>query len=193
MSENSLFTRTELPADFRVLLNKYPRSEWGTVHEIGDLGLFWLERHDGFRNMATALEAATNRALEGEMAPQEFAIWFAPRLNRFLGELNGHHQIEDFQYFPIFAAADQRLTGGFDLLDADHHLLHEMLERNAHAANDFIRALQGESGVEPRKALDKYAVEAESLFKGLIRHLEDEEDLILPLLMDQGEAKFGDY
>jgi hypothetical protein len=40
---------------------------------------------------------------------------------------------------------------------------------------------------------DAYAVEAESLLKGLMRHLEDEEDLLIPLLLDQGEAKFGGF
>ncbi len=37
---------------------------------------------------------------------------------------------------------------------------------------------------------DAYALEAESLLKGLLSHLEDEEDLIIPLLMEQGEDKF---
>ncbi|WP_244574530.1 hemerythrin domain-containing protein [Cohaesibacter sp. ES.047] len=175
------------------MIEQYPRAEWGTVHTIGGLGQFWLDRHDDFRQMAAMMDQGTNKALEGEMQPMEFAQWFAPRLNSFLGGLNGHHQIEDYQYFPVFAAADDRLKGGFDLLDEDHHLLHDMLERNAAAANDFIQVLQSEGQQDPRKALDIYAQEAKGLLSGLMRHLEDEEDLILPLLMDQGEAKFGGY
>ncbi len=189
----TLLTRSGVPEEFRVLIEKYPRAEWGTVHTIGGLGQFWLDRHDGFRNIAGALDDGTKKALEGELQPLEFAHWFAPRLNHFLGGLNGHHQIEDYQYFPIFSAADPRLKGGFELLDEDHHLLHDMLERNAQAANDFIRALQDDGGNDMRKALEAYALEAQHLLKGLLRHLEDEEDLILPLLMDQGEAKFGGY
>ena len=40
---------------------------------------------------------------------------------------------------------------------------------------------------------DAYAVEADTLLRGLMRHLEDEEDLLIPLLLDQGEARFGGY
>lgn len=193
MTETSLLTRTGIPEEFRVLLDKYPRAEWGTVHTIGGLGQFWLDRHNEFRDISALLDEGTVKALEGELQPVDFARWFAPRLNHFLTALNGHHQIEDYQYFPVFAAADERLKGGFDLLDQDHHLIHDMLERNAAAANDFIGALQSESGKDPRKALDAYAEEARILLKGLIRHLDDEEDLILPLLMEQGEGQFGGY
>ncbi len=191
MTSPSLFTRTGVPQEYRVLIEKYPRAEWGTVHHIGMLGQFWLDRHNGFRQFSAVLDQGTDKALEGEMQPVEFASWFAPRLNQFLGALNGHHQIEDYQYFPMFMAADARIKGGFELLEEDHHLIHEMLERNASAANDFIRALQSEGREDPRKALEAYAKEAKTLLTGLDRHLDDEEDLILPLLMDQGEDKFG--
>ncbi|MCO6186767.1 hemerythrin domain-containing protein [Rhizobium sp. L1K21] len=193
MNPFSLLTRTELPPEYRVLIDKFPRAEWGAVHTIGMLGQFWLDRHDGFRQFSAVLDEATDKALEGQVQPGEFAQWFAPRLNHFLGALNGHHQIEDYQYFPLFMAADGRLKGGFELLEEDHHLIHDMLARNASAANDFIRALQSETGEDPRKALEQYALEAKGLLKGLERHLEDEEDLILPLLMEQGEDKFGHY
>lgn len=193
MTKNSLFARSGLPDDFRTLLEKYPRKDWRTVHTIGALGEFWLDRHNEFREIGALLDAGAQKALEGELAPEDFARWFAPRLNHFLGSLNGHHQIEDYQYFPVFAAADARLKGGFDLLDEDHHLIHDLLERNAASANDFIRTLQAGSDSDPRRALDAYAVEAKKLLTGLVRHLDDEEDLIIPLLMDQGEEKFGGY
>ncbi|MDO6963173.1 hemerythrin domain-containing protein [Rhizobium alvei] len=188
----SLLERAGLPADMQILLAKYPRADWESVHTIGHLGQFWISRHDMFRELGGALVASIDHLREEKIDAAGFARWFAPRLNHFLGDLEGHHQIEDYQYFPMFAAADQRLAKGFDLLEQDHHLIHEMLERNASAAQAFHGDLI--AGAD-RLAFsrDAYAKEAESLLTGLLRHLEDEEDLLIPLLIDQGEEKFGGY
>jgi iron-sulfur cluster repair protein YtfE (RIC family) len=187
-----LMSRTGLPDDLRVLYAKYPRGAWNTVHTIGQLGSFWLQRHDMFRDFGAALVEGIEHLKNGEVAAERFARWFAPRLNHFLGDLEGHHQVEDHQYFPLFAAADQRLASGFELLEEDHHQIHALLERNAVAANAFHEDLMSGSGRMPFTR-DAYAVEAGSLLKGLMRHLEDEEDLLIPLLLDQGERKFGGY
>jgi iron-sulfur cluster repair protein YtfE (RIC family) len=187
-----LMARRGLPEDLKVLLDKYPRAEWNSVHTIGGLGQFWIERHDMFRDLGTALVDAIGHLRDGRVEAEPFARWFAPRLNHFLGDLDGHHQIEDFQYFPLFAAADSRLAHGFELLEQDHHLIHTLLERNSEAANRFYRDLVDGSD-QMAFSRDAYAAEAAGLLKGLMRHLEDEEDLLIPLLIDQGEEKFGGY
>ena len=76
----------------------------------------------------------------------------------FLGQLDGHHAIEDEHYFPLFAKAESRLARGFEILDGDHHVIHDALERNADAANAFLRALQ-EDADRQRFAADAYADE----------------------------------
>ena len=43
-----------------------------------------------------------------------------PRLQTLLGNLHGHHQIEDHHYFPVFRQAEPRLAAGFGLLANDH-------------------------------------------------------------------------
>lgn len=187
-----LMTRGGLPDDLKVLIAKYPREDWNRVHTIGELGRFWIERHDMFRELGATLVASIGDLREGAVEPDKFARWFAPRLNHFLGDLQGHHQIEDYQYFPLFAAADARLAHGFELLEEDHHLIHTLLERNAEAATAFYTDLIGGADTMPYSR-DAYATEADSLLKGLMRHLEDEEDLLIPLLLDQGERKFGGY
>lgn len=188
----ALMTRAGLPDDLKVLIEKFPRRNWNTVHTIGELGSFWLERHDMFRALGGSLVGGIAQLREGKVEAERFARWFAPRLNHFLGDLEGHHQIEDYQYFPMFAAADARLAHGFELLEADHELIHGLLERNAEAASRFHVDLVGGSEQMPFSR-DAYAAEAESLLKGLMRHLEDEEDLLIPLLLDQGERKFGGF
>lgn len=189
---DKLLNRSGLPDDLKVLYARYPREDWNTVHTLGDMGAFWISRHDLFREFGRVLASGIDDLREGRVATDRFARWFAPRLNHFLGDLEGHHQIEDYQYFPLFAAADKRLAHGFALLEEDHHLIHGLLERNAEAANVFHRDLV-EGSARMAFSRDAYAAEADMLVRGLMRHLEDEEDLLIPLLLDQGEGKFGGY
>ena len=64
-------------------------------------------------------------------------------------------------------------------------MIHDALERNAGAANGFLRALQ--QGAEPQRfAAEAYADENARLVAMLRRHLADEEDLIIPLILDRG-------
>jgi iron-sulfur cluster repair protein YtfE (RIC family) len=188
----ALLDRAGLPDDLRLLYDKYPRADWNSVHTIGELGAFWISRHDMFREFGRMLVAGLDDLREERVSAERFARWFAPRLNHFLGDLEGHHQIEDYQYFPLFAAAEPRLARGFALLEEDHHLIHDLLERNADTAGAFHRDLVTGS-VQMPFSRDAYAVEADTLLRGLMRHLEDEEDLLIPLLLDQGEARFSGY
>lgn len=188
--DETLFSRSTLPEDLRFLLEKYPRESWGRDHTVGQLGSFWLQRHDMFRELGSSLVSQTVELKEGRIEAQAYAAWFVPRLNFFLSQLDGHHRIEDQHYFPVFAAAESRLKRGFDILDSDHHLIHELLEENAQSANRFLQGLR-EGGDALKRASDDYGQKAEKMLLGLLRHLEDEEDLIIPLMLDRGEDELG--
>lgn len=185
--EMSLGRRGGLPDDLRYLLARYPRTEWQSHDNIAGMAGFWLQRHDMFRDIGGLLVAGIEDYREGRVSAGEFGSWFGPRLNHFLGNLEGHHSVEDFHYFPAFAKAEPRLKRGFDILDADHHVIHEALERNAETANDFLLALRSDTH-RLRHAADAYANENERLVSMLSRHLDDEEDLIIPLILDRGDA-----
>ena len=182
-----LETREGLPDDLRFLAEQYPRGEWQAHSNIHGMAGFWLQRHDMFREMGVLLTGGIADYREGRKDAREFAAFFAPRLNRFLGNLDGHHNVEDHHYFPVFAKAEPRLKRGFDILDGDHHLIHDALERNAETANAFLRALQ-EGEDRQRFAADAYADENGRLIAMLKRHLDDEEDLIIPLILDRGDS-----
>ena len=190
--DEKLFTRSRLPDDLKVLLEKYPRGTWNSEHTVGQMGSFWLQRHDMFRELGAALVGSAGDLKEGRIEAEPFAAWFVPRINFFLSQLEGHHQIEDQHYFPAFAAADPRLKRGFDILDDDHHVIHDLLAANAGSARDFLGALR-RGGDTLARSRDAYAENAEKLLAGLLRHLEDEEDLIIPLMLDRGEETFGGY
>ena len=185
-----LETREGLPDDLRFLADQYPRGEWQAHSNIHGMAGFWLQRHDMFREMGVLLTGGIADYREGRKDAREFAAFFAPRLNLFLGNLDGHHNVEDHHYFPVFAKAEPRLRRGFDILDGDHHLIHDALERNAETANAFLRALQ-ESEDRQRFAADAYADENSRLIAMLKRHLDDEEDLIIPLILDRGDRDLG--
>lgn len=185
-----LEVRSGLPEDLRWLADNYPREGWQRHDNIQGMASMWLQRHDMFRELGGTLIAGIADYREGRLDAQGFAQWFAPRLNYFLGNLDGHHNVEDQHYFPAFASAEKRLKRGFEILDADHHLIHDALERNAETANSFIRSLQ-ENEDRQRFAADSYADENARLVAMLTRHLADEEDLIIPLILDRGDRALG--
>jgi hemerythrin-like domain-containing protein len=182
--------RARLPDDLRYLAERYPREDWQAHVNIHGMANMWLQRHDMFRELGGILTGAISDYREGRKTAPEFAQFFAPRLNYFLGNLDGHHNVEDQHYFPVFAKAETRLKRGFEILDLDHHTIHEGLERNAETANAFLRALQ-ESKDRQRFAADEYANENSRLVAMLNRHLADEEDLIIPLILDRGDRGLG--
>lgn len=179
-----------LTDDLLVLLARHPRETWPEHPNLGDLSRFWLARHDWFRRADAELAAATAAAVERQIDPDRFAPWLAAALQRFLGELEGHHSVEDHHYFPVFRRIESRLGRGFDLLDGDHDALHHAIDEIAGAANAYLGAYR----TGPDKAADlllRFAEIRERLGGGLIRHLADEEDLIIPIILDRGEDRIG--
>jgi len=186
----SLASRSGWPEDLRVLLACYPREQWQGHANLGEMARFWLSRHAMFRELAAMLTGIDANFRAGTLEAAEFPQLFVPRLQFLLSQLNVHHQIEDQHYFPIFRAADERLARGFDVLEADHHAIHADMARTAETANALLRALGNGADALKRPAED-YAAASGALIKGLIRHLDDEEDLIVPLILDRGEEALG--
>ncbi|HET9688445.1 MAG TPA: hemerythrin domain-containing protein [Pseudolabrys sp.] len=186
----ALARRSGWPDDLRVLLARYPREQWDSHANLGDMARFWLSRHAMFRELSNAIGQITAQFRAGQLPPTEFARQFVPRLQFMLDQLNVHHQIEDLHYFPIFRDADARLSRGFEVLEGDHHHIHSDMARTAESANALLQALQ-EDPDTLRRCGDDYADASGLLVKGLMRHLDDEEDLIVPLILDRGEEALG--
>nr|WP_248304803.1 hemerythrin domain-containing protein [Breoghania sp. L-A4] len=185
-----LNTRTGWPEDLRFLVDRYPRDTWQAHGNLGSMARFWLQRHDMFRELGGMLKEGTHAFREGETSADQFQAWLVPRLQFFLGQLHEHHNIEDHHYFPVFQAAEKRLARGFDVLESDHETIHQALAANADSANQLLGALH-KSGDARRFAADRYADVSDALLGQLMRHLNDEEDLIIPLILDRGEPALG--
>ena len=186
----SLTSRQGWPAEMRGLIERYPRECWRTHENLGGMAQFWLQRHGMFRELGASIEEVTAQFRAGAIPHTEFPRWFAPRLQFFLEQLQVHHRIEDGHYFPLLREADERLRRGFDVLEADHGALHDDIDRSVAAANGLLRAI-GADADTLRRAADDYASAGSILLKGLNRHLDDEEDLIVPLILDRGEDELG--
>lgn len=186
----ALDARDGWPAELRLLIDRYPREVWQGHANLGAMAQFWLSRHDMFRDIGAALEEATTAFRNGTADAQAFRAWFPPRLQFFLQQLNAHHQVEDLHYFPVFQAAEARLARGFDVLESDHHTIHQSIDRTVETANAFLRTPVNDR--DPlRAAGDAYAAASDALLRQLRRHLNDEEDLIIPLILDRTEAGLG--
>jgi hemerythrin-like domain-containing protein len=190
MESLNLARRTGWPEDLRVLIARFPREQWEGHANLGAMARFWLSRHAMFRELSGNIELVMANFLKGDVPAAELPRQLVPRLQFMLSQLNVHHQIEDQHYFPIFRAAEVRLARGFDVLEGDHHAIHADMAVTAETANALLRALAGNVDVIKRPA-DDYAQASGTLIKGLIRHLDDEEDLIVPLILERGEAALG--
>jgi len=186
----SLAVRNGWPEDMRVLIARYPREAWQAHANLGAMARFWLSRHAMFRELSGMLTAIETDFRAGTVTPADFPRVFVPRLQFLLSQLDAHHQIEDHHYFPIFRAADSRLARGFDVLEGDHHHIHADMARTAETANALLRNLQSDAD-RLRRCGDDYATASAALLSGLTRHLDDEEDLIVPLILDRGEDALG--
>jgi CRISPR/Cas system-associated endonuclease/helicase Cas3 len=187
-----LDTRVGWPADLRLLLDQYPREIWPDHANLRELARFWLDVHGHFRTLGGALQKAAVEFREGRLTAAEYRAWFRPRLNHFLGGLEGHHSIEDYQFFPRFSEAEPRLVRGFEVLETDHGTIHAAMSEAFDAATVFLQQQESDRDALLRAA-DRYADNADRLLAKLARHLDDEEDLIVPLILDRGEGPLGLY
>ena len=176
-----LETRTGLPDALRVLVEEIPRETWEAHPNFGGMVQFWLERHLMFRRLLdtleTDLQAVTNKDMSGPH--------YAQRLSRFggmlLNQLHGHHQIEDMHYFPQLVRLDARIEQGFDLLEADHGAMDGLLNGMAEAANAVLQA-----GPEAHREIGAFEQTLSGFGKMLDRHLIDEEEIIVPVILKTG-------
>jgi iron-sulfur cluster repair protein YtfE (RIC family) len=176
-----LEVREGLPDALRILLKDYPRDAWEADPAFSQLIRFWLDRHLMFRRLLAGLTTDTEAALNANLDIPDYANRLSRLGSHFLQHLHGHHQIEDAHYFPRLVTLDDRLTRGFRILDRDHHAIDGHLSIFADEANSVLTR-----ATAPKAPM----AELEALRLGLLRmtgfldrHLTDEEELIVPVLL----------
>jgi hypothetical protein len=180
--------RDGLPDDLLELLRKYPRDQWANDCRIRGLAEGWLQRHDLFRELSVLIGGMTADFREGRTPPPVFLPLFQRRMGLLLGELDMHHRVEDQHYFPAFSRAAPKLQRGFDILDNDHDVIHHAISDLRGAGIELVAALSGSLSGRDGDALrvaDRVAGKIETFDGTLLRHLADEEDLIIPLILER--------
>ena len=190
VQELILGERSGLPDSLAYLRGKYPSAGWRTHPNYGALADFWRRIHNGLRHEGAELQTLTRTFQEDGGTPEQFRRTFLPLLKNHLGHLDGHHQVEDQFYFPRFRVLDERMRAGFDLLERDHEAIHLLLQQSAEGASNLLASFQQDRDAQ-RAAADSYADRAQRLLALLDRHLDDEEDLVIPAMLEFGERRFG--
>lgn len=179
---DALASRTGLPVGFRYLLDAFPRDRWTTT--LDETAAFWLQMHAGFRGHQAHMEGLVGQWMaNGDLAALHRQL--IPALQSFLQHLDGHHRIESGQYFPMMRTIEPKIGPGLDLLDRDHDAIHETLDALFRGGLAFHQAVVGNAP----DAADKAARLSDLIAHGarpLARHLEDEEDIIIPLIQLRG-------
>jgi hemerythrin-like domain-containing protein len=183
-----LETRTGLPDALRILMQEYPREGWEGHRHFEGLVRFWLDRHLMFRQMTALMQQETEAVLSRRMDPRSYTGRLAQIGSQFVQNLHGHHQIEDGHYFPILAKMYPRLQSGFELLDGDHHALEGTLQAFVKSAN---AVLQTQDPKALHEAAGGFTVELARITALLDRHLVDEEELVVPIILKHGPDRLG--
>jgi iron-sulfur cluster repair protein YtfE (RIC family) len=77
---------------------------------------------------------------------------------------------------------EPRIEAGFELLETDHHLLDPLLHGLAERTNAVLRA-----GPAPGSEMQRLHSDLDRFAGFLNRHLTDEEDIIVPIILEHGE------
>ena len=183
---DALERRVGLPEAFRYLEAACPRSDWATV-ELHPMARHWLEVHGWFRGQMGELDDLGRLWREGRIGAADYRNRATPRVNHLLGNLHHHHTLESTQAFPMLAAAEPRMSAGFDLLDRDHEAIEHLLAAMAEAAKHLIRSA-GEAGDPLPRLADALAERVERGTALIVRHFGDEEEVVVPVLTLRGDG-----
>lgn len=183
MKNIELEKRIALPDALRVLMEEFPRNSWESNVQFDGLISFWLDKHMMFRRLMQAMITDSQQMIEGNLDAQQFQTKLSRYGGNFVSGLHGHHQIEDAHYFPVLEKMDTRLVRGFKILDEDHHALDRHLENFTKSANSVLQQNPISKDNQFVGDLNEALLEFDKL---LDRHLVDEEELVVPVLLKYG-------
>ena len=181
----ALARRAGLPAEFLYLSEAFPRERWteGGLHPTARR---WLHMHGGFRAHQAEM-AAMIAAWRGELIDlRALHGTLIPALQQFLQHLDGHHRIESDHYFPALQRLEPRIAAGLELLDRDHDAIHAHIEamvETGRALHQGVAAGATDADDRVERLADVLALAAPQL----ARHLDDEEEIVIPLIALRGD------
>lgn len=182
MTETHITSRDALPDHMRLLLREYPRDAWPDHPNFARSIQNWMGAHGMFRQLGELCRTETELYLDGGRDLQDYAARLGHYGNLLVANLHGHHTWEDRSYFPELLAADRRFGEGLEMLESDHVELDRVLDDFTQAGNRTIKLAQLDPG-QVRDEAAKVHQASETIEGFLERHLNDEEDLVVPILL----------
>ena len=187
----ALARRSGWPEDLRVLIARFPREQWEGHANLGEMARFWLSRHAMFRELATMIAGDRNaiprgRAVAGRIpAPARAAAAIPAVAARRAPPDRGSALFPDLPRRRDAAGARLRRAGRRPPRHPRRH--------GSRPPTPPTRCCARLLAMPKRCAAAATTTRppAARLLKGLIRHLDDEEDLIVPLILDRGEEALG--
>lgn len=175
-------TREGIPPEMRSLLRDLPRDVWQAHPAFARSIQNWMVAHQMFRQLGHIVQTDGEAFLDKDMDPDRYADRLAQFGNLLVRNLHGHHTWEDRTYFPELQAVDPRFADGLEMLETDHLELDALLDRFTRGANRVVQlATLDPAQMAPEAAPVRDM--AERLNRFLERHLTDEEDLVVPILL----------
>lgn len=182
MTQITLQKRQALPDGMTVLLGDYPREAWPDHPNFAASIQKWMGAHEMFRRLGGVVRSEAESFLDKSRDPDDFAGRLSIYGNLLVRNLHGHHTWEDRTFFPELRAADERFEHGLDMLEADHVVLDETLDRFTRSGNRVTKLIHLD-GAQARDEAGALHAVAEEIEGYLTRHLSDEEDLVVPILL----------
>ena len=85
-----------------------------------------------------------------------------------------------------FTSAERYFGPGLDVLASDHARLQRLVDEALGARSELLAAVANGDAAATPWAIDRYASRTGELCRALARHLDDEEELVIPLLLGRG-------
>lgn len=182
MTQYHISTREGLPPEMQTLLRDYPRDAWPTNPNFARSIQQWMGAHRMFRQLGEIARSETELYLDQERDADAFGDRLSEFGNLLVRNLHGHHTWEDRSFFPELGGADPRFAQGLEMLEGDHVTLDATLNRFTVQANRVIKLLYLDEP-QARDEAGGLRDTAASIEGFLARHLSDEEDLVVPILL----------
>ncbi|MDP3369085.1 MAG: hemerythrin domain-containing protein [Brevundimonas sp.] len=183
--KSALAARSGLPTEFLYLRDAFPRTRWNEAG-LNPIARHWLGMHAGFRGQQAGMANLVARWRVGGMETGVVHGALIPVLHQFLQHIDAHHRIESGHYFPAMQRIEPRIEAGIALLDRDHDEIHAHIEALVTAGRGFHQAVTSGAS-EARDRLGRLAEALDLAGPELARHLEDEEDIVIPLIALHGD------
>lgn len=182
MTDLTHLRTTPMPEEMQLLLADYPRDDWDAHPNFKRATAQWMKAHQMFRQLAEVTRTETEGFLDKTRDPNDFAGRLSIYGNLLVRNLHGHHHWEDHSYFPELSAADPRFDAGLEILEKDHEALDGILDAFTSASNRVIKLIQLDEAQARDEAGGVHEM-ASGIERLLDRHLGDEEDLAVPIIL----------